>query len=233
MAARVPLEVMEQIAQGVDHAEGICLTLDGTVYLSGERGQIYRLERDDSATEVISTGGWTLGLTADAEGRVYACDPVHHAVMRWVPGSDEVTAWSTGVPGRPFRNANWGAFAPDGTYYVSDSGAWKSRDGCIVAVRRGQTTLWTGESRDFPNGLAVSPDGRELWVLESTPGRLVSYDIGRDGRAGACRVVLDLPFTVPDGIAFADDGSVLIAGRRCDRRVSADSRRPTGGHESC
>jgi len=66
MAARVPLEAMEQIALGVDHAEGICLTPDGTVYLSGERGQIYRLEADDSVTEVVSTGGWTLGLAADA-----------------------------------------------------------------------------------------------------------------------------------------------------------------------
>ncbi|HKZ91020.1 MAG TPA: hypothetical protein VJZ50_02670, partial [Candidatus Limnocylindrales bacterium] len=61
MAPLVELHEMEQIALGIDHGEGICMTPQGTVYVSGEKGQIYRLEADDSATEVASTGGWTLG----------------------------------------------------------------------------------------------------------------------------------------------------------------------------
>lgn len=111
---------------------------------------------------------------------------------------------------------NWGAFGPDGTYYVSDSGVWKARDGRIYVVRRGETRVWTDETVDFPNGLAVTPDGAELWVLESTPGRLVAFDIRPDGRAGPRRLLIELPGTVPDGIAFATDGSILIACYRPD-----------------
>jgi gluconolactonase len=213
----VGLETMVQLAHGIDHAEGICVALDGTVYVSGEKGQVYRLEADGSATEVTTTGGWTLGLAADGEGRIYACDAVRHAVLRWTPGHPEPPdVWSEGAPGAPFRTPNWGAFAPDGAYYVSDSGAWKARDGRILVVRGGRTMVWTSESVDFPNGLAVSPDGRELWVLESTPGRLVAFDIRPDGRAGPRRVLADLAGTVPDGIAFATDGSILIACYRPD-----------------
>ena len=84
----VPLSAMESIANGIDHAEGICLTPDGTLYVSGEKGQIYRVGRDGAATEATTTGGWTLGLASDAEGRIYACDPPNAAVMRWTPGSD-------------------------------------------------------------------------------------------------------------------------------------------------
>jgi sugar lactone lactonase YvrE len=55
-----------------------------------------------------------------------------------------------------------------------------------------------------------------LWVLESTPGRLVRIPILADGSAGPREVLVDLPETVPDGIAFASDGSVVIACYRPD-----------------
>jgi gluconolactonase len=111
---------------------------------------------------------------------------------------------------------NWGAFGADGSFFVSDSGRWKGRDGRIYVVRGGRTEVFSGEAVDFPNGLAVTPDGRELWVLESTPGRLVAFTIRADGGAGPLRVLADLPGTVPDGIAFAADGSILIACYRPD-----------------
>jgi gluconolactonase len=218
----VSLDAMDQIARGVDHAEGICVAPDGTVYVSGERGQIYRLDADDTAHEVATTGGWTLGLAADGMGRIYACDPANHAVMRWDPAGGPPQPWTLGVPGIPFQTPNWGAFGPDGSYYVSDSGAWQAADGRLLVVRPGtgpatdRTHVWSEGSVDFPNGLAVSPDGRELWVLESTPGRLVAFDIRDDGSASPRRVLLELPGTVPDGIAFTEDGSVVIACYRPD-----------------
>jgi gluconolactonase len=215
-APRVPVDALETIASGVDHAEGICVTPDGTLYVSGEAGQIYRIDGDGMASQVATTGGWTLGLAADADGRIYACDPVKRTVLRWSPGSDRLEVISGGAPDRPFVTPNWGAFGPDGTLYVSDSGGWKQRDGAILAIRGGVTSIWTAAAVDFPNGLAVSPTGRELWVLESTPGRLVRFRIHDDGSAGERELLTELPGTVPDGIAFATDGSVVIACYRPD-----------------
>jgi len=212
---RLSLDALQTFGY-VDHAEGICMAPDGTLFVSGEAGQIYRIGADDTTTQVATTGGWTLGLAADADGRIYACDSVNHAVMRWSGGDAPPEVWSSGPDRAPFATPNWGAFGPDGSYYVSDSGGWKAREGRIAVVRRGVTTVWSEESRDFPNGLALSPDGRELWVLESTPGMLVAYAIAADGSAGPRRVVTSLEGTVPDGIAFATDGSAIIACYRPD-----------------
>lgn len=217
MKPRLGIDALETLAIGVDHAEGICVTLDGTIYVSGEAGQIYRVDPGQVATQVATTEGWTLGLAADAEGRIYACDPVNHAVFRFTPVTGAMDLISAGAPDRPFVTPNWGAFGPDGTLYISDSGGWKRRDGAILTIGSGErTAVWTQSTVDFPNGLAVSPDGRELWVLESTPGRLVRIPILADGTAGPREVLVDLSGTVPDGIAFATDGSVVIACYRPD-----------------
>lgn len=217
LTPRVPLEALTSIAAGVDHAEGICRTPDGTLHVSGEQGQVYRIEDDGTATEIASTGGWTLGLTADGAGRILACDPARHELLRLDPATGAWTVISTGAPGAAFATPNWAAYGPDGSLYVSDSGGWKQRDGRVVVVRPdGRTELFTTESADFPNGLAVSPDGTELWILESTPGRLVRVPILPGGGAGPRAVVAELPGTVPDGIAFATDGSAVIACYRPD-----------------
>jgi gluconolactonase len=63
--------------------------------------------------------------------------------------------------------------------------------------------------------MAISADGAHLLVLESTPGALVEYAIGEDGSAGP-RKVLSLLDAVPDGVAVATDGSLVIACYRPD-----------------
>ena len=212
------LDELEFIADGIDHAEGICLTPDGLLYVSGEAGQIYRVADDGTATEVATTGGWTLGLAADAEGRIYACDAKQHCVWRldpadWNPRSlrpldRRASRWRTPTGARSGpAGRTTSRFRGTGRRATARS----SRSAREVPRRSGRAN-----SVDFPNGLAVSPDGRELWVLESTPGRLVRFAIRPDGTAGEREVIVELPGTVPDGIAFATDGSVVIACYRPD-----------------
>jgi sugar lactone lactonase YvrE len=63
--------------------------------------------------------------------------------------------------------------------------------------------------------MAISADGAHLFVLESTPGALVVYAIAADGSAGP-RSVLAALDAVPDGVAVASDGSLVIACYRPD-----------------
>ena len=216
--ALIPIEELELIAQGVDHPEGICRTLNDTIFFGGEKGQLYRLEADDSYSELLSTGGFMLGLAADADGHIYGCDPGNGCVWRIDPVRLTKEVFCASAAGRGgLINPNWGCFDQHGNYYLSDSGTWKAADGVVVVVRPGgEAAVWTDESRNFPNGLAVSADGRHLLVLESTPGALVRYAIAADGSAGPREVLVELPGAVPDGVAPAADGSLVIACYRPD-----------------
>lgn len=216
-AAILPLAALYTVAEGLDHSEGIVSTAQGELYVGGELGQVYRVHDDGSVEERLRTGGLLLGLAADAAGLIYACDATNGVVWRCSPQDGTFEEFTRGSADRAMSVPNWGAFDADGTYYVSDSGAWKRADGCIWVVPPGeQARVWSTESCDFPNGLAVDPFSRRLLVLESTPGRLVEMTIRADGSAGPRRVLCDLPGTVPDGIAVQQDRSVLIACYRPD-----------------
>jgi gluconolactonase len=217
MPAAVPLESLETFAHGLDHPEGICVTPDGRIFVGGEAGQLYRLEDDGTFTEILSTGGFMLGLAADGEGRIYAIDNGAKCVWRIDPDGRTQERWLEGPPGRPFKAPNWGAFAADGTYYLSDSGDWGARNGCLWRVRPGGAPeLWSEEVANFPNGLALSADGSTLYVLESLPGAFVSVPIEADGSAGRRRLLCDLDPIVPDGVALTEDGAFYIACYRPD-----------------
>jgi gluconolactonase len=213
----IALEDVEEFASGLDHSEGICVAPDGTVYASGEDGQLYRFGADGSVDELLRVGGMALGIAATGDGEILMCSVPRRAVLRIDPVRRTWSTYSMGTAERPMVQPNWGCFAPDGTYYVSDSGGWQKDDGAIYRISPdGTTEVWTTECAGFPNGTALSPDGAELYVLESTTPALAAVPIARDGGAGPRRVVAELPGTVPDGVALTDDGRFVVACYRPD-----------------
>jgi gluconolactonase len=216
-AGPVGLDRIETFAEGLDHPEGITITPDGRIFVGGEAGQIYRVEDDDTVTEVANTGGFILGIAADAAGRIYAADNAHKCVWRVVPESGSHELYAKGPPDRPFKVPNWGAFDTAGNLYLTDSGGWGEANGLIWRIRPGgQAEVWTESAVDFPNGCAVPPDGGCLFYVESLPGRICRIDISADGSAAERIVLCELGLPVPDGVAIADDGALVIACYRPD-----------------
>jgi sugar lactone lactonase YvrE len=63
----------------------------------------------------------------------------------------------------------------------------------------------------FPNGMAVSADGRTLVVADSYWHQLLGFDIGADGGLGRRRVWADLGEDAPDGICLDAAGAAWYA----------------------
>ena len=202
------------LVDDLDHPEGV--TYDprtGALYTGGEDGQLYRVDIEGRRfDEVARAGAQILGLAVDGNGRVVACC-----------STDGVRVWD-GEELHPLADdvtfANFPAFAPDGTLYFSDSGEWKRNDGRIVRLAAdGTSELFSEATPHFTNGLAVTPDGRWLWVAESFEPNVSRFDLAPGGEP---ELVVRLDGTVPDGLAFTDDGGVLISCYRPDRIYHLD-----------
>jgi gluconolactonase len=208
----------QSFVEGLDHPEGVALGRDGHLYAGGEGGQVYRIDINSRAVRVIgTTKGLNLGLALDGDHNIYVCNPGDGAVKRVTPAG-EVTDYSRGNAGRAMITPNYPAFDGAGNLYVTDSGAWKADNGCIWCITPdGESIVIDTENPEFPNGCAVSPDGRYLYVAMSlNPPRVIRFPIENGRKAGPTEVVADLPHTVPDGLAFCADGSYLVSCYRPD-----------------
>lgn len=193
----------------LDHPEGIAVhPADGSVWCGGERGQVYRIAPDGSAIEqVADTGGFMLGVAFGPDGGLYACDLARPAVVRVDPDDGTWDVFATG-PIAP----NHLCFDGDGHLYVSDCrGQGDVGPGVFRFERDGSGGVWCEEDFDFANGLALAADGGALYVAESWARRVRRVPIGADGGAGASEVAVELPGTVPDGLAVAADGALYVA----------------------
>jgi len=84
----------------------------------------------------------------------------------------------------------------------------------------GQVNVLSEALNRFPNGCAVTPDGRWLWVAESLGPTVSRIDLCEGGPA---EIIVRLHGHVPDGLAFTADGGVLISCYRPDRIYHLDA----------
>lgn len=209
----IEIDRFSMFADGLDHTECVTRGADGVMYAGGEAGQIYRVSLEDGKFEQIATtGGFLLGICCDANHNIYACDIDRNEVMRITPGGD-VSTYSKGVAQRPMVNPNFPVFDAAGNMYVTGSGHWKKHDGCIYRIRRdGETEIVDERAVRFPNGCALSADGKWLYVVQSLMPGVVRLAIGGEReKLGEPEIVVELPGTVPDGVAFDATGNLYIS----------------------
>ncbi|MFL5679343.1 MAG: SMP-30/gluconolactonase/LRE family protein [Chloroflexota bacterium] len=206
------------LAGGLDHPEGVAWDpLTERVYAGGEAGQIYAIGLDGTMTTVAVTGGFVLGLAVDGRGLVYACDVGRGEVVRVDPSTGVVAPYASGTGADRMAAPNWLAFDDSGSLYVTDSGDWKKRNGRIWKVAPGGVAeVWTTGAKRLPNGCCMSASGDALFVVETNVPGITRIPICPDGTAGKAERWLDLPGTVPDGVAATADGGLLIACYRPD-----------------
>jgi sugar lactone lactonase YvrE len=196
----------------LDHAEGLAFDRQGRLYCGGERGQIYCLSLETrDFQQVGSTDGFCLGMAFDHAGQLFICDSRHGSVLRFDPQTRRVETFATKAAGIKLRIPNYPAFDAQGRLYVSDSYEYKDPGPGIFRFEPdGSGILWCEEPLNFANGLALSPDGRYLYVVETFARAISRIPVRPDGSAGPKELVAHVGI-VPDGLAFDAQGRLYVA----------------------
>lgn len=210
----LPLENARVFCDGLDHPEGIAAhPTDGSIWAGGEAGQIYRVDiRDKRVEEIASTGGFNLGIAFSRDGAYLAvCDLKGKCVWLLDVLSGHLKKLATAAGDHVISIPNSPCFDRAGNLYVSDSGGFRQITGKILRFGAGDLSrgqVWHRGPFNFANGIALSPKEDALYVTASWLPGIERIEIRPDGSAGRREVVVTLPRTVPDGLAFAPDGTL-------------------------
>lgn len=207
------------LTERLDHPECVIWDPRGLLYAGGEAGQVYSISLDGRVVTLAELEGRVLGLALDGDGGLYACDVGSHEVVRIDLEAGRTERFIAGVDSHRLMTPNYIAFDRDGNLFVTDSGRWGEDDGVILRVTPSGigSSVWSTAASKFPNGCCLDSEGASLLVVESMSASILRLPIESDGTAGTPALVADLAGTVPDGIACAADGTVLVSCYRPDR----------------
>lgn len=224
---------------GQEGPEHVALGPDGKVYLTVLSGEILRMQPDGTGLELFAkTGGRVLGFDFDADGNLIAADAMLGLLAIAPDGAVRVLADSfTGPDGtaQPIRYADGVAVAGDGKIYFTDASArfapaeWggtfqasvmdileNSATGSVLVhdPGTGTTELVLG-GLSFANGIALSQDGRRLFVNETGRYRVWTVDasarnLGAAAPDGRAAVLLDNLPGYPDNLLRGRDGRIWL-----------------------
>jgi gluconolactonase len=249
---------------GLTLTEGVAVAPDGMVYFSDitfthvsrqagkpvEAGHIWKYDPKSGKTTIFrSPSGMSNGLKFDAYGNLLAAEGADHGSRR-VTATDMKSGKSYIIAGlfegKPFNSPNDITIDEKGRIYFSDPRylGHEPIDQPVMAVYRidpdgNVHRIITDAGK--PNGVAVSPDQKTLYVVSNDNGTsgigrlrseankvleptlkgrmaLLAYDLADDGSAKFRKVLVDYsPQDGPDGLVCDKDGNMWVAVRAENR----------------
>lgn len=196
--------------------EDVLIDDDGTWWTGTADGSIWRCAPGGPPVVMARTGGRPLGLEHHPDGWIVVCD-AERGLLRLDPVSGRVETLADG-----FRFTNNAAVAADGSIYFTDSsrrfgiGTFKadllehSSTGRVLVRRPSGIVEVLADAMDFPNGVALTADGRALWIAETGAYRIRRLWLAGP-RAGTLEpVVTNLP-GLPDNLSRGPSGLFWVA----------------------
>lgn len=218
-----PGATLEKLWGEGEFTEGGALAADGTLLFSDIGNRVMRFDpKTKLVTLFRSPSGRANGLVFDPKGRLIAAEGANTGGNRRVSVTEldgSVRTLADRFEGKKFNSPNDVAVDAAGRVYVSDpryvgSEPRELDDEAVYRIDPDGTVSRLETTATKPNGLAVSPDGKTLYVADSGPRRqaLLALDLGADGRVSNPRVVRDFgKGRGVDGMTVAADGRVVAA----------------------
>src|SRR3954470_10994957 len=205
----IPTERFSIFASGLDHPECVAFDREGNLWAGGEAGQIYRIDSSGKVETIANLGSFNGGIAFSPEDELFVCNPALGVVH--VERSGKYSVYASEIAGRKLICPNYPVFDRSGRLYVSDSGNWKKQNGALVRIDAPNQGKVIGSPYGYANGLALSPDERTLFMVESNTNRVLRFELKENGTLGNPHLYASEVGFLPDGLALDVDGNLYVA----------------------
>ncbi len=228
-AVIAPGAKLEKVWGDGEFTEGGALAEDGSILFSDIGNRIMRFDPKTAKTSVFrEPSGRANGMVFDGNGRLIVAEGANVGGGRRVSVTDRdgtIRTLADSYDDKRFNSPNDVAVDSQGRVYVSDpryvgdepreldfEGVFLiDLDGFAIKM----ITL-----ADKPNGLALSPDGKTLYVADNGRERraLIACQVGVDGKTDHPRVIHDFGRGRGiDGMTVTKDGRIVAAGGTAEK----------------
>ncbi len=239
---------LEQLADGFAWTEGpVWVNKDGGYLLFSDipNNRVVKWQEGKGTSDFLKPSGYngsrtdivepgSNGLLLDPEGRLVLMQHGNRQVARLAKDGKSFETLADKYNGKQLNSPNDGVYDRDGNLYFTDPpyglmvkdkpdqfpGQDLDFQGVYRLSKDGKLTLLTKEMTR-PNGIALSPDEKTLYVANSDPKQAVwmKFEIKSDGTLGQGKIFADVTDLVkankpglPDGMKVDKDGNVFATG---------------------
>lgn len=233
----------EVLCSGLRFPEGPIARPDGSVlFVEIERGTLTRWHPQTGTRIVAELGGGPNGAAIGPDGKVYVCNNGgcvwHERDGQLIPGvqahnyetgsiqrvdlnTGAVETLYTGTDGLALSGPNDIVFDRQGGFWFTDLGksrkTTKDHGGLYYALPDGSSIKRAVYPLDTPNGVGLSADEKTLYVAQTSPRVLLSFDIAAPGELAAqtgfmpgTPVGAQQPGHLLDSLAVQSDGKICV-----------------------
>ena len=218
----VPLGPVELVKDGFEFTEGPASDAEGTVYFSDiPAATIHRLTTDGKINVFTADSKYNNGSIFTSDGRLLGCQ-MDGAVVEYDKASGKVAkVLADTFAGKRFNAPNDLIIDKEGGIYFTDP-LYRAPEPLpqeiqtVYYIAKDSKVTRVTEGMAAPNGIALSPDGKKLYVIPSMQSQMLVYDVLGPGSLGkqsvfcTLRQPADKSGTGGDGMAVDAEGNLYI-----------------------
>lgn len=229
---QVPQEFkIERVATKLSYADSPLWARESfLLYSDPPNDRIYKLAHGTEPVIFRKDSHGAAGSTFDTLGRLYLCETKGRQVTRLDKKGGAAEVLAQAWQGKKLNGPNDIVVRKDGHVYFTDPAFGNQQDtreldfyGVFHINPKGELSL-AATWKTRPNGIALSPNGRTLYVTDSDERTVRAYDIEKDGVLANERVLVSGIEGVPNGIRVDEKGNLYVAAKEIYIYSSAGKR---------
>lgn len=192
-----------------------------------QKTRVMKMEKPGDIQTIRTNSGMTATLKQNKAGNLYACEMIGHRIVEMDSTGKVLRVVVGEYNGKRIDGPNDMVLDKKGGFYFTDSQfigkEQKMQDKpATYYVKKDGTVVRVAEDVVFPNGLALTPDGKILYLVNTQGKYLLAYDVAADGSLSNRRNFTELELSQEniakksemsgsDGVTVDRAGNVYVA----------------------